>query len=162
MPAVPSIPLSSAPIYAPEMSIGDGLFSERLTGSAGWLPTVVRLLSGAALVAVSLSKFTRHQQLVESFERYGVPAADISVYVAGVIELVGGVLLVLGLFTRVAALVVVVNMIVATATGGRVERDLYHLGLGPLLLVAAAFLMWSGAGRLSLDTRLFGRQLRSA
>jgi putative oxidoreductase len=132
----------------------DRLFVTRLQGTGAWLPTVVRLLAGGVLVAVSLSKFSRHQALVDSFERYGIPWPEMSVYLAGTIELVGGVLLVVGLCTRLAAAVVVVNMIVATATGGRVDRDLFHLGLGPLLLLAAAFLVWSGAGRLSLDRRL--------
>ena len=125
----------------------------------GWWPAVIRLAAGVTLIVVSLSKFTRHEQLVESFERYGLPWPDASVYLAGTIELCGGVLLVLGLVTRLAALAVAGNLVVALATGGRVEVDLYHVGLGAALLAAALFLLWSGAGPWSVDERLV-RHLR--
>jgi putative oxidoreductase len=117
--------------------------------------------AGGVLVSVSLSKFTRHQSLVDSFDRYGLPWPDASVYLAGAVELVGGVLLVVGLLTRVAAGVVAVNMAVALATGGRVDTDLYHVGLGSVLLAAAIFLVWSGAGPWSADEALRRRLDRS-
>jgi putative oxidoreductase len=123
----------------------------------GWWPLVVRLPTGVILVVVSLSKFTRHQNLVDSFERYGLPWPDTAVYVAGTIELVGGVLLIIGLVTRLAAAAVTASMAVALATGGRVDADLYHLGLGSLLLAAALFLVWAGAGPWSVDERLVRR-----
>lgn len=110
--------------------------------------------AGAVLVIVSLSKFTRHAALVDSFERYGVPWPDAAVYVAGTVELIGGLLLVLGLGTRIAATAVAGNMAVALLTGGRVDVDLYHVGLGSLLLAAALCLVWSGAGPWSIDARL--------
>jgi len=66
------------------------------------------------------------------------------------------VLLVLGLLTRLAGAAIAANMVVALATGGRVDVDLYHVGLGSLLLAAALFLVWSGAGPWSLDERPAG------
>ncbi len=127
------------------------IFGSRLTGNARWWSTGIRLAAGLTLVVVSLSKFTRHQDLVEAFERYGIPFPEQSVYVAGTVEGVGGVLLILGLVTRVAALVVAGNMAVAVLTGGRIDADLYHTGLGSLLFAAAAFLVWSGPGRWAID-----------
>jgi putative oxidoreductase len=126
----------------------------------GWWPLVVRVAAGVTLITVSLSKFTRHEALVDSFERYGLPWPDASVYVAGTVELVGGVLLVVGLITRVAAAVVAMNMTVAVLTGGRVDVDLYHVGLGLVLLIAALFLLWSGGGPLSVDERLIAAATR--
>ncbi len=78
-------------------------------------------------------------------------------FFAGLIELVGGALLVLGLFTRYTALVTAVEMLVAYFT--------VHLsgGLNPLtnkgeaaLLFFAAFLVLLayGAGKLSLDKKM--------
>jgi putative oxidoreductase len=126
----------------------------------GSWPLVVRVAAGVTLITVSLSKFTRHEELVDSFERYGLPWPDASVYVAGAVELVGGVLLVVGLITRVAAAVVAINMTVAVLTGGRVDVDLYHVGLGVVLLIAALFLLWSGGGPLSVDERLVAAATR--
>lgn len=65
-------------------------------------------------------------------------------------------LLVLGLLTRLAGAAIAANMVVALATGGRVDIDLYHVGLGSLRLAAVLFLVWSGAGPWSLDERLAG------
>ena len=96
----------------------------------------------------------RYDNLVDSFERYSVPAPEVSVYVAGSVELLGGLLFILGLFLRPAAVVIAVQFVVALLTGGRVDTDLYHVGLGGLLLGAAVFLAWSGPGRWSLDERL--------
>ena len=126
----------------------------------GWWPLVVRVAAGVTLIVVSLSKFTRHEALVDSFERYGVPLPDASVYVAGAVELGGGLLLLVGLITRVAAAVVAINMAVALLTGGRVDVDLYHVGLGSVLLIAALFLLWAGGGPWSVDERLVATATR--
>ena len=133
------------------------MFRSRLTGTAALIPLAVRLLAGATLVAVSLSKFTRHQSLVDSFERYGIPAADAAVYLAGLIELVGGLLFLVGLLVRPTGLVVAAHFAVAVLTGGRVDTDFFHVGLGSMLLAAGLFLAWSGAGWWSIDQRLADR-----
>ena len=132
----------------------------RTRADVGWWPLVVRVAAGVTLIVVSLSKFTRHEALVDSFERYGLPWPDASVYLAGTVELIGGVLLVVGLITRVAAAVVAINMTVAVLTGGRVDIDLYHVGLGSLLLAAALFLLWAGGGPWSVDERLVAAATR--
>jgi putative oxidoreductase len=130
------------------------MFRTRLTGPAAVVPFVVRVAAGITMIAVSLSKFTRHESLVDSFERYDIPAADLAVYLAGTIELVGGVLLVVGFLVRPVGLVVALHFLVAVLTGGRVDTDFFHVGLGALLLAAGLFLAWAGAGRWSVDERL--------
>lgn len=137
-------------------SIPEALFATRLSGASAWWPTAVRCVAGVILMVVSVSKFTRHADLVAAFERYSIPFPDQSVYLAGTVELLGGLLLVLGLLTRPAALVVAANMLVAVLTGGRVDVDLFHTGLGSLLLVAAVFLLWAGPGRWAVDNRWVG------
>ncbi len=81
-----------------------------------------------------------------------------TVYVAGVIELFGGGLLILGLFTRLAGLLLTLHMVVAMwkynlSEGLRAVRE-YEL---PLVLAAAAFALATlGAGVISLDYPIFG------
>ena len=129
------------------------LFSSKLQGNAQWWSTATRWIAGLVLVAVSLSKFTRHEDLVAAFERYGIPFPEQSVYLAGSVELVGGALLIVGFLTRLAALAVAGNMLVAVLTGGRIDVDFYHTGLGSLLFLAALFVLWSGPGRVAVDNR---------
>lgn len=135
------------------ISVSQRLFASKLHGNAQWWSTAVRWLAGAILVSVSLSKFTRHDDLVAAFERYGIPFPEQSVYLAGTVELVGGILLLLGFLTRLAALAVAGNMLVAVLTGGRVDVDFYHTGLGSLLFLAAVFVLWSGPGLVAVDNR---------
>ena len=118
----------------------------------------VRVVMGLVCIAVSLSKFTRHADLVASFEDYGIPNADRAVTLAGILELVGGVLLVAGLLTRVVALVLSLHFAVALGTGGRYELDAFHTGLGTLMLFGCFFLIWAGAGPWSADQKIYEKR----
>jgi putative oxidoreductase len=129
----------------------------RVSGLLAWVPTIVRIITGAFFVSVSTGKFFDHSKEVADFRKYEVPWPDVAVPVVGVVELVGGLLLVIGLLTRPAALVLAADMIGALATAGRVEGGSFHLVYPPILLVCMIFLLWAGPGRLSLDERLTRR-----
>src|SRR5207302_8916588 len=105
---------------------------------------------GASFIGVGQSKYPHHAREVRSFDRYGLPAPEVFTYAIGTLELAGGLLLVLGLATRLVAPGMAGNMVGAIATGGRVDGGLVNLGLAPVLLVAMLFLLWAGAGRFAL------------
>jgi putative oxidoreductase len=113
----------------------------------------VRVASGAVFVSFSLGKFVRHGAEADAFDRYGIPIPDVATYVAGGVELVGGVLLIVGLMTRPAALALAANMVVAIATAGRIDGGPVHLGLAPALLACMLYLVWVGGGARSADLR---------
>ena len=117
----------------------------------GIAPMIVRVVAGIVLVSFSLGKFTHHAAEVGAFERYGIPFADATVYLVGVLELAGGLMLILGLGTRVAALALALNMAGAIASAGRIDGGIVHLGLAPALLAAMLYLLWAGAGARSID-----------
>jgi putative oxidoreductase len=121
------------------------------------LPLVIRLTCGPALVGFGLGKFVDHAQELQDFRGFGVPLPEVSVYVAGVIELVGGMLLIVGLLTRVAALAVALNLVGALLTAGLTEGGTFHLVVGPTLLALMLVLVGTGAGALSLDGWLVHR-----
>ena len=134
------------------------LRQNRLHGSAAWLSTVVRVLSGLFFMSAGIGKFADHAKEVSDFRGFEVPWPEVAVPVVGTVELVAGLLLVVGLLTRPAALVLALNMIGALATAGRVEGGSFHLVYAPVLLVLMLFLCWAGPGRLSLDGRMAGRR----
>ncbi len=107
------------------------------------ITTVVRIVAGAFFIIASIGKFTKHAHEVEEFERFGVPIPEVSVYVAGIVELLGGLALVLGKATRIAALLLAANMVGAIATAGRVDGGPFHLGVAPALLLAMVYLLWT-------------------
>ena len=91
------------------------------------------------------------------FIQHGLPGYF--VYISGVLEVFGGMLLVLGLFTRVAALALAIEMVVAIwkvhSSHGYLAVHEYEF---PLVLATACFALSTvGAGLLSLDQLLFER-----
>ena len=135
--------------------IVEALFRERTEGT---VPLAIRITTGVFFVAVSFAKFIDHAVETEEFEEYGVPVAGTAVIVVGIVELVGGLALVLGLLTRVAAFALAANMVGAVATAGRVEGGAFHLGVAPTVFVLMLVLLWAGPGRMSLD-RVLARRL---
>jgi putative oxidoreductase len=113
--------------------------------------TGIRLAAGVIFISFGTGKFADHASEAASFVHYGVPLAGASVWAVGLVEAIGGLLLVLGLFTRWAAAALAADMIGVIVTAGRVDGGLLNLGLAPLLLVGMLLILWTGPGVLSLD-----------
>lgn len=89
------------------------------------------------------------------FVQHGLPGYF--VYISGVLEVFGGLLLVLGLFTRGAALLLAIEMGVAIwkvhSSGSYLAVHNYEF---PLAMLTACFALATvGAGMISLDQPLF-------
>jgi putative oxidoreductase len=110
---------------------------------------VLRLLSGGVFVAFGSGKFVNHASELDSFRSYGLPAPEVFVVVIGVIEF-GGLLIMAGVLTRPAALVLAGDMVGAIVVSGFAKGELVSLTLAPALLVAMVLLLWNGPGGLSL------------
>lgn len=79
--------------------------------------------------------------------------------VSGVLEIVGGILLILGLFTRFTAFILAGHMAVAYfmvhAAGGVIFDPLTNKGESAALFSMAFLLLWTtGPGKFSLDAKL--------
>jgi len=122
---------------------------------------VVRVVTGALFVSFSLGKFVDHARESADFDHYGIPVPEVATSLVGTLELLGGILLIVGLCTRPAALLLALNLVGAIATAGRVDGGTFHLGVGPAMLVAMLFLVWAGSGRLALD-RVLQRRLAAS
>ncbi len=131
------------------------LFKER---TSGVIPFAIRIVAGVFFVSVSMGKFFDHASEAADFDRYGVPIPATAVTVVGIVELVGGLALIVGLGTRIAAAALAADMVGAIATAGRVEGGAFNLGVAPALLVLMLVLLWAGPGVLSLD-RVIARRL---
>jgi len=94
------------------------------------------------------------------FRIVGIPAADAFAYVVGVTEFFGGVLLVVGLLTFVAALGLLIDMAVAIATVSHAfsffsqTKVGYGWELNLTLMGLAAALLIMGPGAWSIDAAL--------
>jgi putative oxidoreductase len=100
--------------------------------------------------------FTHLHETVQAFPKMGFPFYF--AYIAGVVEFFGGCLLILGLFTRIAALLIAGEMAIAIIRvhlpqGGPMAVSNYQL---PLALAVGAFALAAvGAGAISFDRAIF-------
>ncbi|WP_363463380.1 DoxX family protein [Halogeometricum borinquense] len=96
------------------------------------------------------------------FTQLGIPLPGIMAWIVTLVEVVGGLLLLLGVFTRVASFLLAVDMAVATV--------LVHLpngfGVGDggveftlVLFLGVLALVFLGPGRYSLEVVVLGREL---
>ena len=60
---------------------------------------VIRVVAGAIVAGFGVGKFTHHDAEAAALDRYGIPWADVTTYLVGLVELGSGTLLVLGLLT---------------------------------------------------------------
>ncbi|MBX0301118.1 DoxX family protein [Cryobacterium sp. 1639] len=124
---------------------------------------VLRLAVGAVFIAHGAQKVFVYgfAGTSGSFADMGVPLAEVAGPVVALLELIGGVLLVLGLGTRIAAAALAVDMLVATllvhlTAGIFVAEGGYELTL--VLGATAVALVLAGAGRYSVDAALAQRR----
>lgn len=115
-----------------------------------WGTLALRVVLAAVFIQAGLGKFVDHDAYVERFERWGFgAAAGEMALVVGALEVVCGLLLLLGVVPRLAALALAANMVGALVTAGRIDggRDIWL----PLLLIAglAVVIAWGG-GRWAL------------
>jgi putative oxidoreductase len=82
------------------------------------------------------------------------------VWIVGLVETIGGLMLLAGILTRWAAVALAGDMIGVIATAGRVDGGWLNLGLAPLLLVGMLVVLWTGPGALSLDALIARHRLR--
>ncbi|MGH9712121.1 MAG: DoxX family protein [Candidatus Acidiferrales bacterium] len=119
---------------------------------------LLRLALGIIFISHGYPKlFTHTRDTIQMFGHMGFPGYF--AYVAGVIEFFGGIVLILGLFTRIAGLLLTCEMAVALwrvhiPQGPITQVKNYEF---PLMLAAAAFTLATvGAGVISLDHGIFG------
>jgi uncharacterized membrane protein YphA (DoxX/SURF4 family) len=133
---------------------------------------LIRLMAGAVFLSEGLLKFVYTNQGVGRFTKLGFPFPDMTATGVALFEIIGGLLLIVGLYTRLVALGFSIEMVVAMLT----TKISLYLGTSPLPLPAAPpkvgiwavlhetrsdwaqlltclFLVIVGAGVLSLDAR---------
>lgn len=124
---------------------------------------ILRLALGAILIAHGAQKIFQFglAGASESFASMGIPLASVAAPVVAFVELIGGVAIVLGIGTRIAAALAAVTLLVATfvvhlpfgifASDGGFELTLALAAMGIALVV-------TGAGRFSLDALIARRR----
>jgi putative oxidoreductase len=131
---------------------------ERVASHLEWLaPLFARITVGYVFMLTGWGKLHNLPEVVENFTSWGIPYPQIlTPFVSGV-EFFGGLLLMLGLLTRISAGALGVVMIVAikSARWGEVDSLGTLLGFDEFLYLALfLWLAIAGAGAVSVDALL--------
>ena len=116
---------------------------------------LLRVALGVVFISHGYPKLTHPKAMQGFFVQHGLPAYFVTV--AGVLEVFGGALIILGFLTRIAALLLAMEMAVAIwkvhSAAGYMAVHNYEF---PLVLAAACFALATvGAGRASVDYVLY-------
>ncbi len=132
-----------------------------LTQAQGWGITVLRVVVGIVFLAHGGQKLFvwGFSNVADFFGQVGIPLPMLAAIVVTLVEFLGGLALVVGLFTRWVAIPLALNMLVATLTihlrGGFFVPEGVEFTL--TLLAANVALALLGSGEASLD-RLLGKR----
>lgn len=131
-------------------------------------PALARLTVGAVFIGTGWGKLHTLPAVTEYFASLHIPAPGFNARLAAGTEFVGGLLVLLGLFSRLAVLPMAFTMVIAILTAKRPDID----GLTSLLgfeewsyLVFFIWIALAGPGALSLDAliaRLRGKPFPSS
>ena len=137
---------------------------ERLTGHLAFIaPLATRIVIGLAFFQAPTGKFRNFENVIGFFQGLGIPFPTFHAGLVASMETVGGIMLILGLFTRFFAGSLSITMVVAHLTAFTADF-LASWGsasqLSPTDVTALTFLLFLlwlifyGAGKLGLDALL--------
>ena len=148
------------------------MYQDSSSATAASATILIRLSVGAVFLSEGIQKFLFPADVgAGRLVRIGIPAPEIMGPLVGVTEIVCGALILLGLFTRLAALPIIGIMLVAILTtkipvligqdlGPFQVRTLQRYGFWSMahesrtdfaMLMGSLFLAWVGGGRWTLD-----------
>lgn len=104
-------------------------------------PLLVRIVCGVVFVGFGVMKLLSHAAEVRSFTGYGIPLPEVVVPLLGIVELVGGIALLAGVFVRPTAVVLAGVMIGAISTSGIQHHERVSLTLAPAMLLGMVLLL---------------------
>ena len=117
-------------------------------------PLILRVLFGSLFAMSGYAKLTSFGATAHAFGSMGLPAPYFMAGLAGGVEFAGGVLLVIGLWTRLAAALLAFTMIVAYATAHRdslTDVKSFMKAAPFAYLMAMGVVLTHGAGRVALQ-----------
>lgn len=135
----------------------------------GWSPLFIRIALGIVFLVAGVGKVfavgpkaTGIAGFAGFLASLSVPMPTLFAWLVGLLELVGGLLLLVGLFTRYAAVLLAIDMLVATwlvhlPSGFAVGNGGYEYTL--VLMLVSIALVFSGPGRLALEYAIFDHEL---
>jgi uncharacterized membrane protein YphA (DoxX/SURF4 family) len=120
---------------------------------------LIRLMVGGVFLSEGIQKFIYPEALgVGRFLKIGIPYPEIMAPFVGLVEIGGGILMLAGFLTRLAALALIADMLVAILTTkipilieGGFFKMAHEARTDYSMLLGSLFLLLAGSGPWSLD-----------
>jgi len=130
-------------------------WSKTVAGAFSWAaPLAARIVVGWVFLWSGWTKLNALPRMIENFREWGIPAPELFTPLASGVEFVGGILLLIGLLTRFAAVPMMIVMVVAIISAKWADVDSLETFLGfdeVAYFVMFAWLAIAGPGPVSLD-----------
>ena len=128
---------------------------------------LIRILVGWVFLSEGIQKFLFPAALgAGRFAKIGIPAPQVMAPFVGVVEIVCGALVLIGLFTRLAAVPLLIDILVALITTkipmlakNGIWSTLHEARVDVSMLLGLIFLLIVSSGALSLDGKLESRRM---
>jgi len=127
---------------------------------------LIRLIVGLVFFSEGIQKFLFPDSLgIGRFIKIGIPAPNFFAPFVGVVEIVFGFLILVGLFTRIASIPLIINISVAIITtkipiliNEGIWKMAHEARTDFSMLLGSIFLLIVGAGKISLDYYFFRKK----
>lgn len=126
-----------------------------MLGKLSWLPPLLaRIALGIIFAESGWGKLHNIDKVAEFFVELHIPAPVFQAHLVAYTELFGGILILIGLLTRIASIPLLITMVVAILTA-KIEEitqasDLFAMSEF-LYILLFIYLIIEGAGKVSLD-----------
>jgi putative oxidoreductase len=138
------------------------LLDRIIVTNAGREVILIRLIVGGVFLSEGIQKFLFPSDLgVGRFSKIGIPSPEVLAPFVGVCEIVCGALILIGLLTRLAAVPMIIDMLVAISTTkipillkSGFWAMAHEARVDYAMLLGSVFLLVVGAGLWSVDARL--------
>lgn len=138
------------------MNINIGMSLGKVSSFA---PLPIRVMGGIAFIMHGLPKFENTQGTQGFFGSVGLPP-ELALPI-GLLEVIGGIALILGIFTRIASILFAIEMaaaiIIVKSGNGFIGEGGFEVDL--LLMSIAISLLLSGPGRISVERDILKREM---
>lgn len=126
---------------------------DKLKKNSSWGLLALRLAAGSIFLVQGISKLADIAGPTGMLEGLSFPAAALLAWVLAIVETAGGAMLILGLYSRIAAMPLAVIMLVAIAvklSGGFGPASFEAIWVDLMLLAVMINTIFAGAGKWAL------------
>jgi putative oxidoreductase len=120
-------------------------------------PLPIRILAGSAFIAHGIPKLSDPAMTQGFFGNIGLPP-ELAIPI-GLLEVIGGFALLVGIVTRIASILLIIEMIGATTVAKLSEGFVGGFELELLLISVAVSLLLTGPGKISIEYDVLKREI---